>query len=102
MGSQKVSIQLSNGRRRFILNITSLEESFQGEGAAAIRAFFEECHSPFLLFFEGFLADYQNTLKRKNGFFPSDARAGRQWIHPSELFGWRSGTGSGKNRIYNH
>ncbi|WP_254178833.1 LXG domain-containing protein [Cytobacillus oceanisediminis] len=37
---------------------------FGGEGAAAIQAFFRECHSPFLLFFEGFLADYQNTLKR--------------------------------------
>lgn len=43
--------------------ITSLEASFRGEGAAAIQAFFRECHSPFLLFFEGFLADYQNTLK---------------------------------------
>lgn len=91
-------LQLSNGRRRFILKvldarelhsvlkelhsslysleeqirniagdiegITSLEASFRGEGAAAIQAFFRECHSPFLLFFEGFLADYQNTLKR--------------------------------------
>ncbi|WP_162271996.1 ribonuclease YeeF family protein [Cytobacillus oceanisediminis] len=91
-------MQLSNGRRRFILKvldarelhsglkelhsslysleeqirniardvegITSLEDSFRGEGAAAIQAFFRECHSPFLLFFEGFLADYQNTLKR--------------------------------------
>lgn len=91
-------LQLSNGRRRFILKvldarelhsglkelnsslysleeqirniardvegITSLEDSFRGEGAAAIQAFFRECHSPFLLFFEGFLADYQNTLKR--------------------------------------
>ncbi|USK52404.1 DNA/RNA non-specific endonuclease [Bacillus sp. CMF12] len=49
---------------RDVEGITSLEDSFRGEGAAAIQAFFRECHSPFLLFFEGFLADYQNTLKR--------------------------------------
>ncbi|WP_280516138.1 T7SS effector LXG polymorphic toxin [Bacillus sp. NTK034] len=49
---------------RDVEGITSLEDSFRGEGAAAIQAFFQECHSPFLLFFEGFLADYQNTLKR--------------------------------------
>ncbi|WP_284709492.1 ribonuclease YeeF family protein [Cytobacillus firmus] len=48
---------------RDVEGITSLEDSFRGEGAAAIQAFFQECHSPFLLFFEGFLADYQNTLK---------------------------------------
>ncbi|URM32858.1 LXG domain-containing protein [Cytobacillus firmus] len=49
---------------RDVEGITSLEDSFCGEGAAAIQAFFQECHSPFLLFFLGFLADYQNTLKR--------------------------------------
>lgn len=49
---------------RDVEGITSLEDSFRGEGAAAIQAFFRECHSPFLLFFEGFLTDYQNTLKR--------------------------------------
>ncbi|USK39283.1 LXG domain-containing protein [Cytobacillus firmus] len=48
---------------RDVEGITSLEDFFRGEGAAAIQAFFQECHSPFLLFFEGFLADYQNTLK---------------------------------------
>jgi hypothetical protein len=48
---------------RDVEGITSLEDSFRGEGAAAIQAFFQECHSLFLLFFEGFLADYQNTLK---------------------------------------
>ncbi|WP_420797590.1 T7SS effector LXG polymorphic toxin [Cytobacillus firmus] len=48
---------------RDVEGITSLEDSFRGEGAEAIQAFFQECHSPFLLFFEGFLADYQNTLK---------------------------------------
>lgn len=82
-------LQLSNGRRRFILKvldarelhsglkelhsslysleeqirniardvegITSLEDSFRGEGAAAIQAFFRECHSPFLLFLKVFL-----------------------------------------------
>ncbi|MDM5227706.1 T7SS effector LXG polymorphic toxin [Cytobacillus sp. NJ13] len=49
---------------RDVEGITSLEDSFGGEGAAAIQAFFRECHSPFLFFFEGYLADYQNTLKR--------------------------------------
>ncbi|MEH7500214.1 ribonuclease YeeF family protein, partial [Cytobacillus firmus] len=48
---------------RDVEGITSIEDSFRGEGASAIQAFFQECHSPFLLFFEGFLADYQNTLK---------------------------------------
>ncbi|ASN04217.1 T7SS effector LXG polymorphic toxin [Virgibacillus necropolis] len=42
----------------------SLEDSFKGKGAQAIRSFYQECHIPLLLFMEGFIADYQETLKQ--------------------------------------
>lgn len=44
--------------------IASLEDSFKGKGAQAIRSFYQEVHVPFLLFFEGFIADFQDTLKQ--------------------------------------
>lgn len=72
---------------RDVEGITSLEDSFRGEGAAAIQAFFQECHSPFLLFFEGFLADYQNTLKGIASFLQMLEPASNGFIRQSFLDG---------------
>lgn len=40
----------------------SLEDSFKGKGAEAIRSFYQESHVPFLLLMEGFIRDYEDTL----------------------------------------
>ncbi|PAD56819.1 transposase, partial [Bacillus sonorensis] len=34
--------------------ITSLDDALKGKGGDAIRAFYEECHTPFLKFYETF------------------------------------------------
>ncbi|MET3507792.1 T7SS effector LXG polymorphic toxin [Halalkalibacter oceani] len=39
-------------------------DSFEGEGGGAIRNFFQECHLPFLRFFQHFLLDYQRTIQQ--------------------------------------
>ncbi len=72
---------------RDVEGITSLEDSFRGEGAAAIQAFFQEFHSPFFLFFEGFLADYQNTLKGIASFLQMLEPASNGFIRQSFLDG---------------
>lgn len=57
----------------------SLGDSFKGSGADAIRAFYQECHIPFLIFYERTLVEYRRSLKamsdairsiepEKNGF----------------------------------
>lgn len=47
-----------------IEEMVSLEDSFQGEGGRSIRSFYQECHLPFLLFFESWINDYQSYLDR--------------------------------------
>ncbi|QHZ46356.1 T7SS effector LXG polymorphic toxin [Bacillus sp. NSP9.1] len=43
--------------------ITSLDDALKGKGGDAIRAFYEECHTPFLRFYETFIEEYQSALK---------------------------------------
>ncbi|EQB38511.1 MULTISPECIES: T7SS effector LXG polymorphic toxin [Virgibacillus] len=42
--------------------VLSLENSFTGRTAASIRSFYQECHVPLLVFLEGFLTTYSDTL----------------------------------------
>ncbi|MGC4378499.1 LXG domain-containing protein [Fictibacillus sp. Mic-4] len=44
--------------------IIALEDSLKGKTGQAIRTFYQECHLPFLLFFEAFIEDYISTLKK--------------------------------------
>ncbi|MFO6497606.1 T7SS effector LXG polymorphic toxin [Bacillus sp. z60-11] len=44
--------------------ITSLEDALKGKGGDAIRSFYEECHTPFLRFYESFIEEYQSALKK--------------------------------------
>jgi hypothetical protein len=57
----------------------SLGDAFKGTGPDAIRAFYQECHIPFLIFYERTLIEYRRALKsmsdairsvepEKNGF----------------------------------
>lgn len=49
---------------RDVEGIISLKESFKGKGGQAIRSYYEQCHVPLLIFFEGFLMLYSETLQR--------------------------------------
>ncbi|MED4767824.1 T7SS effector LXG polymorphic toxin, partial [Cytobacillus firmus] len=69
-GIDKTSNQLSilkdqvNQVQVSIQELVSLEDAFKGQGGQAIRAFYQECHQPFLQFLETWNGEYQSYLKR--------------------------------------
>ncbi|WP_342560588.1 T7SS effector LXG polymorphic toxin [Psychrobacillus sp. FSL W7-1457] len=48
--------------QRGIEGLVQMEEQLKGEGGGAIRSFYEECHLPFLQFFQLFSYDSQQVL----------------------------------------
>ncbi|MEK5500764.1 T7SS effector LXG polymorphic toxin [Bacillus sp. FSL M8-0168] len=44
--------------------LTSLDDALKGKGGEAIRSFYEECHTPFLRFYESFIDEYESALKK--------------------------------------
>ncbi|MCY8378430.1 T7SS effector LXG polymorphic toxin [Bacillus haynesii] len=53
-----------NKVKKAIESITSLDDALKGKGGDAIRAFYEECHTPFLQFYDTFIEEYSSTLKK--------------------------------------
>ena len=55
----------------------ALEDSLKGQGGNALRAFYNDCHLPFILFFQGFQSTFQEILTSMkaslNQLEPSDA-----------------------------
>ncbi|MGG4348687.1 T7SS effector LXG polymorphic toxin [Bacillus licheniformis] len=50
--------------KKAVEGITSLDDALKGKGGDAIRAFYEECHTPFLQFYNTFIEEYSSTLKK--------------------------------------
>ncbi|MGO4900144.1 ribonuclease YeeF family protein [Bacillus sp. GM2] len=50
--------------KKAVDGITSLDDALKGKGGDAIRAFYEECHTPFLRFYDTFIEEYSSTLKK--------------------------------------
>ncbi|WP_187444740.1 T7SS effector LXG polymorphic toxin [Bacillus swezeyi] len=50
--------------KKSVEGITSLDDALKGKGGDAIRAFYKECHTPFLQFFESFIEEYSSALKK--------------------------------------
>ncbi|ARC71938.1 MULTISPECIES: ribonuclease YeeF family protein [Bacillus] len=50
--------------KKAIEGITSLDDALKGKGGDAIRAFYEECHTPFLQFYDTFIEEYSSALKK--------------------------------------
>ncbi|WP_234025552.1 ribonuclease YeeF family protein [Bacillus paralicheniformis] len=50
--------------KKAVEGITSLDDALKGKGSDAIRAFYEECHTPFLRFYDTFIEEYSSTLKK--------------------------------------
>ncbi|MFJ5621617.1 immunity protein YezG family protein [Peribacillus loiseleuriae] len=59
IGTQKEQV---NQIKEAVTNLIALEDSLKGAGGNAIRGFYEKCHKPFLLFYENFLVEYEQTL----------------------------------------
>ncbi|MDE1360597.1 T7SS effector LXG polymorphic toxin [Bacillus paralicheniformis] len=50
--------------QKSVEEIASLDDALKGKGGDAIRAFYEECHTPFLQFYDTFIGEYSSTLKK--------------------------------------
>ncbi|MCU4668058.1 LXG domain-containing protein [Bacillus paralicheniformis] len=50
--------------KKSVDGITSLDDALKGKGGDAIRNFYEECHTPFLQFYETLIGEYQSALKK--------------------------------------
>ncbi|MGG1240517.1 T7SS effector LXG polymorphic toxin [Bacillus sonorensis] len=50
--------------KKSVDGITALDDALKGKGGDAIRAFYEECHTPFLRFYETFIEEYESALKK--------------------------------------
>ncbi|WP_249727045.1 T7SS effector LXG polymorphic toxin [Bacillus paralicheniformis] len=50
--------------KKSVEDIASLDDALKGKGGDAIRAFYEECHTPFLQFYDTFIEEYSSTLKK--------------------------------------
>ncbi|MED2979467.1 T7SS effector LXG polymorphic toxin [Bacillus swezeyi] len=50
--------------KKAVEGITSLDDALKGKGGDAIRAFYEECHTPFLRFYDTFIEEYSSTLNK--------------------------------------
>ncbi|KMM54370.1 hypothetical protein ACH95_20120, partial [Bacillus glycinifermentans] len=50
--------------KKSVDGITSLDDALKGKGGDAIRTFYEECHTPFLRFYESFIQEYKSALKK--------------------------------------
>ena len=48
--------------QRAVRDFHALDDALKGEGGEAIRAFYNECHQPFLIFLYQSLVDYQSVL----------------------------------------
>ncbi|MFC7373425.1 LXG domain-containing protein [Fictibacillus iocasae] len=45
-----------------VRELTNLEDSLKGKGGQAIRSFYEDCHIPFLSYYQMMMADYNQAL----------------------------------------
>ncbi|KAA0813194.1 integrase [Bacillus licheniformis] len=50
--------------QKAVEEIASLNDALKGKGGDAIRAFYKECHTPFLQFYDTFIEEYSSTLKK--------------------------------------
>src|SRR5699024_2922911 len=49
--------------QKAVRGVTSLDDALKGKGGDAIRAFYNDCHQPLLVYMNKFLADYKETLE---------------------------------------
>ncbi|NPC92332.1 hypothetical protein HOO54_08870 [Bacillus sp. WMMC1349] len=50
--------------KKSVDGIVALDDALKGKGGEAIRNFYEECHTPFLRFYDLFIEEYTSALKK--------------------------------------
>lgn len=49
-----------------VKQLAGMKDALRGKGGDAIRAFYEECHMPFLQFYEMVIGEYKSVLQKTN------------------------------------
>ncbi|MDM5333150.1 LXG domain-containing protein [Ureibacillus composti] len=70
-----------------IQGLTQLEESLKGQGGEALRGFYENCHLPFLEFFNTFKASFEGVLQEMKSALTSLEPDGSGFIRQESLEG---------------
>ncbi|MDA1475259.1 T7SS effector LXG polymorphic toxin [Bacillus changyiensis] len=60
----KVQSKEINKIKKNVDGIVALDDALKGKGGEAIRNFYEECHTPFLRFYDLFIEEYTSALKK--------------------------------------
>ncbi|WP_404469666.1 ribonuclease YeeF family protein [Sutcliffiella horikoshii] len=68
-----------------VMEIVGLEDSLKGQGGQAIRAFYQDCHVPFLTYYQSMLDDFKNTLNGMKSALQSVEPSSSGYINESFL-----------------
>ncbi|MGG3805947.1 ribonuclease YeeF family protein [Metabacillus fastidiosus] len=74
-----------NSIAKDLKSFLSLDESFQGKGAEAIKSFYQECHVPFLSYYDQFLVNFRRALSSVEEAYPAVEPEKNGYIHESFL-----------------
>ncbi|WP_226682839.1 ribonuclease YeeF family protein [Sutcliffiella horikoshii] len=68
-----------------VMGIVNLEDSLKGQGGQAIRAFYQDCHIPFLTYYQSMLDEFKNTLNGMKSALQSVEPSSSGYINESFL-----------------
>ncbi|WP_404431059.1 T7SS effector LXG polymorphic toxin [Sutcliffiella horikoshii] len=68
-----------------VMGIVGLEDSLKGQGGQAIRAFYQDCHIPFLTYYQSMLDEFKNTLNGMKSALQSVEPSSSGYINESFL-----------------
>ncbi|MET3506533.1 LXG domain-containing protein [Halalkalibacter oceani] len=82
LSSQKEQLQQVKLNIQAVIH---LDDSFTGSGGGAIRSFYQDCHLPFLAFFQAFAVEYESVLGRMKAALQALEPAQEGFIRQSYL-----------------
>ncbi|MGD6993082.1 ribonuclease YeeF family protein [Sutcliffiella horikoshii] len=68
-----------------VMGIVGLEDALKGQGGQAIRAFYQDCHIPFLTYYLSMLDEFKNTLNGMKSALQSVEASSSGYINESFL-----------------
>jgi hypothetical protein len=68
-----------------VMGIVGLEDALKGQGGQAIRAFYQDCHIPFLTYYQSMLDEFKNTLNGMKSALQSVEPSSSGYINESFL-----------------
>ncbi|WP_404448231.1 LXG domain-containing protein [Sutcliffiella horikoshii] len=68
-----------------VMGIVGLEDALKGQGGQAIRSFYQDCHIPFLTYYQSMLDEFKNTLNGMKSALQSVEPSSSGYINESFL-----------------